>query len=176
MVPYLLTRAVYLSSSLLAKSMRFAVSTFLRLYSLNFLIWASATMWGVYQAALYLWPTGRLTQLLIAFLAFPTHLASKRVFVNHLAPDFQYCRRNSVGNKLTILRRISFKRHQLYFRESGTLFKCMCNDLPVCLVWLWFGQMRLWHLANWQLSEMPKWGYDLVEGVSEVLTINFATK
>lgn len=35
----------------------------------------------VYQASLYLWPTGRLTQLLIASFTLQTHCASKRVSV-----------------------------------------------------------------------------------------------
>ena len=65
---------------------RLAASPLLMLASLNFLKCALDTIWGwpkffvrVFQASWFLSPSGRLRQLLIASLAFPTHCASRRV-------------------------------------------------------------------------------------------------
>ena len=160
--------------------MRFSALTLLSFYSLNFLIWASATMRGCpkffnsgFQVALNLLRSRSLTQLLIVSLAFPTHWASKRVsLTSNIVAE--------IDDKHTIQRRVSSKLHHLYYRESGTLFNCILQWLArvPCLVvfklteLVAFDKLTLAWDAEVLATILAQAGYLLVEGVTEVLTIH----
>ena len=143
--------------------MRFSASPLLSLYSLNFLIWASATKRGCpkffnsgFQVLLNLLRTGSLTQLLIVSLAFPTHWASKRVSL---------CESSDTQLPILSWKVMTNTRYKdecppnfitSTLGRVGPCFIASCNGLPGCLVWLCLSPLSLWHLPNWLLREMLK--------------------